>query len=114
VLHTFIFTLQIILTIALVVLMAVQDDKTDQAGGGVMGLGAAGGRTAGNIDLTVGAERILKPVTKWVAIGFLATSILNAVPQGNLKFSTVAIVTVIYLIIMLFGDRAWKAFIDIF
>jgi len=104
-----IFVVQMVLAIALVVLMAVQTDKAQQGGGGVMGLGAASGRTSGNIDMAVGAERILKPLTKWVAIGFLASCILNAIPADKLNPYHVLAVVGIYLVLMLFGNRVWSA-----
>jgi preprotein translocase subunit SecG len=101
---------QVVTTLVLVVLMAVQTDKAEQGGGGVMGLGAASGRTSGNINLPVGAERILKPLTVWIAFGFIASSILNAIPENRLSISHVLIVLAIYLVGMLFGNRIWAAF----
>jgi protein translocase SecG subunit len=102
-LDSFVTVLQIITAIALVVLLAVQTSKAEQ--GGVMGLGAAGGRGAGEIDMLVGAERILKPLTRWVAIGFLATSILAAIQ--NVTFIHFIVVLALYVVIMLFGNRIW-------
>jgi protein translocase SecG subunit len=102
----FITVIQIITALVLIVLLAVQTDKADQSGGGVMGLGAAGGRTSSNIDLPVGAERILKPLTVWVAMGFLASSVLNAIPQPTwVHFIGVLAV---YLLAMIFGNTVWR------
>jgi preprotein translocase subunit SecG len=108
-LQWFVLFLQIVSTLLLVVLMAVQTDKAEQGGGGVMGLGAASGRTSGNINLPVGAERILKPLTAWAAFGFLASSILNAIPDKVLTIGHVLVVLVIYIIGMLFAGRIWAA-----
>ncbi len=108
-LQYFVLFLQVISTLLLIVLMAVQTDKAEQGGGGVMGLGAASGRTSGNINLPVGAERILKPLTAWAAFGFLASSILNAIPDDVLTIGHVLVVLVIYVIGMLFGSRIWAA-----
>ena len=106
--HTFVFALQAITAITLIVLMAIQTDKAQQGGGGVMGLGAAGGRTSGQIDMPVGAERILKPLTKWIVIGFLFTSILNALGD-DVTIWHFLIALVIYLVVMLFGSLVWNA-----
>jgi preprotein translocase subunit SecG len=108
-LHALISIVQVVTTLVLVVLMAVQTDKAEQGGGGVMGLGAASGRTSGNINLPVGAERILKPLTAWAAFGFLASSILNAIPDKVLTIGHVLVVLVIYIIGMLFAGRIWAA-----
>ena len=109
--HTFIIALQIIITIGLVVLLAIQTDKAEQ--GGVMGLGAAGGRSASDIDVAVGPERILKPLTKWLAIGFLFTSALSAVPERSITIIHFVVALVIYLVIMLYGDTVWRAALGI-
>jgi len=109
VLSNLIFAVQIILAVVLVVLMAVQTDKAEQGGGGVMGLGAANARTTGNIDMAVGAERILKPMTKWIAIGFLCSCILNAIPAATLTVMHILSIVAIYLVLMLFGGRVWSA-----
>ena len=99
--------LQIVTTVTLIVLMAIQTDKAEQGGGGVMGLGAASGRSSGNINMSVGAERILKPLTVWMAVGFLFSSLLNALPTKTWIHLVVAIV--IYVLIMTFGGRVWNA-----
>ena len=99
--------LQIVTTVALVVLMAVQTDKAEQGGGGVMGLGAASGRSSGNINMSVGAERILKPLTTWIAVGFLFSSVMNAIPAKTWIHLVIAIV--VYVIVMLTGGRIWNA-----
>jgi preprotein translocase subunit SecG len=98
--------LQVITTVSLIALMAVQTDKTEQGGGGVMGLGAAGGRSAGNIDLPVGAERILKPLTVWMAVGFLFSSVLNA--MNDKQWYHVVGAIVLYVLVMRFGGLLWK------
>ena len=105
--HTFIFALQAITAITLIILMAIQTDKAEQGGGGVMGLGAAGGRTSGQIDMPVGAERFLKPMTKWIVVGFLFTSILNALGD-DVTIWHFLVALVIYLFVMLFGGMVWN------
>jgi protein translocase SecG subunit len=107
-LATLVTILQIICALGLVVLLAVQTDKSEQ--GGVMGIGGAGGRSSGEIDMEVGAERILKPLTRWVANAFLATSILSAIPRDIINVGHVVGVFVAYLIIMLYGGTIWRVF----
>ncbi len=102
---TFVNILQILVAVALIALLAVQTSKAEQ--GGVMGLGAAGGRGAGEIDMLVGAERILKPLTKWVAAGFLAVSILSAIPAVSIVHFFIILFG--YVFIMLYGNAIWKA-----
>ena len=104
---TFILILQVLTALALIILMAIQTDKAEQ--GGVMGLGAAGGRSSGDIDVAVGPERILKPLTKWIAIGFLATSLLSAVE--NVTYIHFLVMLVLYIFVMLYGEIAWRTVI---
>ncbi len=97
---------QVVTTLSLIALMAIQTDKAEQGGGGVMGLGAAGGRSSGNINLPVGAERILQRVTTWMAVGFLFSSVLNAMKDKNWIHVICAIV--VYVLVMKFGAQLWK------
>lgn len=103
--HTFVSILQVIDAIVLVALLAIQTSKAEQ--GGVMGIGGAGGRGAGEIDMLVGTERILKPLTKWVAVAFLFLSLLAAIPAIN--FIHFIVIVALYLVAMLFGNNIWKA-----
>lgn len=103
-LSTFVMILQVITALAVIILMAVQTSKAEQ--GGVMGLGAAGGRGAGDIDMLVGAERILKPLTRWMAVGFLFSSVLSAIREITIwHFLSIF---AIYVIVMLFGNPLWR------
>lgn len=87
--------------------MAVQTDKAEQ--GGVMGIGGAGGRSTSEIDRLVGAERILKPLTKWIAGGFLISSVLAAVPAGKITIVHLLVGVAVYAIAMLYGAILWQA-----
>ena len=107
VVNTIGLVLQIVTTLSLVILMAIQTDKAEQGGGGVMGLGAASGRSSGNINSLVGAERILKPLTVWVAVGFLFSSAMNAMP--NKSWTHLLVAFFLYLVVMLLGGRIWAA-----
>ncbi len=118
---TFLLVLQIITALVFIVLMAVQTDKAEA--GGVMGLGGQGGRVGEEVDMPVGAERILKPLSKWTAIGFLFLSILAAMngeivatSKGaqSLPFWVLLVGVLLYLFIMLVGDRIWKGFTGVF
>lgn len=104
--HTFIIILQAIAALGLIILMAVQTDKAEQ--GGVMGIGGAGGRSTSEIDRLVGAERILKPLTKWVAGGFLISSILAAVPADKITIVHLLIGVGLYTVAMMFGATIWQ------
>ena len=118
---TLLLVLQIITALVFVVLMAVQTDKAEA--GGVMGLGGQGGRVGEEVDMPVGAERILKPLSKWTAIGFLFLSALaamngeivaNSKGAQSLPFWVFLIGVALYAFIMLAGDRLWKGFTGIF
>ena len=88
-------------------LTAAQSEKAEQ--GGVMGLGAAGGRTASDIEVSVGADRILKPLTRWSAVGFLFASVLGALPKEKLDAWHFFALLIVYLVVMLFGTPIWDA-----
>jgi protein translocase SecG subunit len=105
--HTLVNIIQLLTSLGLIVLMAVQTDKAEQSG--VMGLGASGGRSAGEIDLDVGAERILKPLTKWCGGAFLASSILAAIDPDIINIWHVLGGTVLFVLAMLYGGAAWQA-----
>lgn len=100
---TFALILLIANAVLVIALMAIQTDKAEQ--GGVMGLGAAGGRQAGSVDVMVGPERILKPMTRWACTGFLFSSLFAAIPQPD--FIKFGLLLLIYLVIMLVGNRIW-------
>lgn len=106
VMATFLLVLQVISATIFVVLMAIQTDKAEQSG--VMGLGGQGGRMMGSIDMPVGAERILKPMSKWTGVAFLILSSLSAMASENkLQIWYLPIALVLYLVIMLYGDKIW-------
>lgn len=110
---TLLLILQIIAALVFVILMAVQTDKAEQSG--VMGLGGQGGRNMGSIDMPVGAERILKPMSKWTAVGFLFLSALAAMNgEGNMQWYHLPISIVLYAVVMLFGNRVWDSFVRMF
>jgi preprotein translocase subunit SecG len=105
--HTFVIILQVILSIALLVLIAITEDKNEQ-GGGVMGLGAAGGRSAEGVDMVVGLERITKPASRWVGGAFLAVSVVAAFGAAQVTIWHFLIVAVVYLVAMLYGGIIWE------
>lgn len=112
---TFLLILQILAALVFVILMAIQTDKAEQSG--VMGLGGQGGRSMGAIDMPVGAERILKPMSKWVAVGFLFLSALAAMngefqqAGRSLPLWYFPIAVAIYLAVMMLGNRWWDGFL---
>jgi len=105
--HTFVIILQVLLAIALLILIAITEDKNEQ-GGGVMGLGAAGGRSAGEVDMVVGLERITKPASRWVGGAFLAVSVVAAFGTKAVTIWHFLIVGVLYIIAMLYGGVVWE------
>jgi preprotein translocase subunit SecG len=112
---TVLLVLQVLAALVFVILMAVQTDKAEQSG--VMGLGGQGGRMMGSIDMPVGAERILKPLSKWVAVGFLFVSALAAIngeSGGKMAWWALPVAAVLYVIVMLFGNRLWDGFVHLF
>ena len=110
---TFLLVLQIITALGFVVLMAVQTDKAEA--GGVMGLGGQGGSVGEEVDMTVGPERILKPLSKWLAIAFLFLSSMSAMHgEGNFPWWGFLIGLALYLFVMMVGDRLWKGFTGAF
>ena len=109
--------LQILTALVFVVLMAVQTDKAEA--GGVMGLGGQGGRIGEEVDKPVGAERILKPLSKWTAIGFLFLSAMAAMNSEIVQQSKgasalpiwgVLVFVLLYAFVMTIGDRLWTNF----
>ena len=101
---TFALILFIANALLVITLMAVQTDKAEQ--GGVMGIGGASGRQSGNVDMLVGAERILKPMTRWACIGFLFSSIFAASPKPDIILLVTLLV--VYVLIMMVGNRVWE------
>jgi preprotein translocase subunit SecG len=107
IMHTFVIILQVILAIALLILVAITEDKNEQ-GGGVMGLGAAGGRSANEVDMVVGLERITKPASRWVGGAFLAVSVVAAFGSDQVTIWHLLVMTVLYLIAMFYGGMIWE------
>lgn len=110
--ETILLTLQIVLAIVFVVLMAVQTERAQQSG--IMGLGGQGGRMGGEIDMPVGAERILKPLTKWVVVAFLITCVMSALEMNEnvaLSWYHVVLGVVVFSVVVGFGDRLWDGFL---
>jgi preprotein translocase subunit SecG len=104
--HNIVLVIQVICALGVILMMAVQTDKAEQ--GGVMGLGASGGRNTGEIDLAVGPERILKPLTKWLCGGFLASSILAAMDPARINIWYLLGGSVLFVVAMMFGGLVWQ------
>ena len=113
VMGTFLLILQILAAVVFVTLMAIQTDKAEQSG--VMGLGGQGGRSMGAIDMPVGAERILKPMSKWVAVAFLFLSSMAAMNgHGTLQWYHFPIALALYVVVMTSGNKLWEGFLRLF
>lgn len=105
--HTFVLILQVLLAIALLVLIAITENKNEQ-GGGVMGLGASGGRSADEVDMVVGMERITKPASRWVGGAFLAISVVAAFGAKTVTIWHFLIAAALYVVAMLYGGILWE------
>jgi len=107
-LHGILVGLQCFTALAVIILMAVQTEKAEQGGGGVMGLGAAGGTTSSDIEMEVGLDRIIKPLTRWMCGGFVFASVLAAIPNDTLNIFHVVIGVILYFILIAYGGLAWR------
>jgi len=109
--HALLLGLQCFTALAVIVLMAVQTEEADQSGGGVMGLGAAGGSTASDIEMEVGIDRIVKPLTRWMCGAFIASSVLAAVPKETINIFYLLAGVVVYVLLMAYGGTVWRMII---
>ncbi len=106
--HGLLIGLQCLTAVAGIILMAVQTEKAEQGGGGVMGLGAAGGTTSSDIEMEVGLDRIIKPLTRWMCGAFVFASVLAAIPNDTLSIFHVVVGAILYVIMMAYGGLAWR------
>jgi len=72
---TLMYTLQMLAALALIALTAITQTKSEQ-GGGSMGWGTLGGKSSSSI---AGLEDQLTRITTYVAVIFLAASVLVAI-----------------------------------
>jgi len=72
--------LQMIAALAMIMAILLQTTKSEQSSGtSGMGWGVIGGKSTSSIRTRWGVEEHLSRITMWVAIGFLALSLLASV-----------------------------------
>jgi protein translocase SecG subunit len=98
--------LHIVACIGLIVVIMLQVTKSEGSSGGAgLGWGTIGGKSSASVNIPVGVERILQPLTTWLALTFLVTALLKAVPGPKLA-GTTSIVGPLYLAAMIWGRKA--------
>lgn len=98
--------------IGLIVVIMFQVTKSEGGSGG-LGWGTIGGKASSSLNVSVGVERILNPLTFWCAVTFLVTALLHSIDAQRLGPALIVIVPV-YITLIIFGKQilAWvkKAF----
>jgi len=104
---TFIEIVHLLACIGLIVVIMFQTTKSEGGTGG-MGWGTIGGKATSSLDALVGMDRILKPLTFWLAITFLVTAILNGTDEKKLG-TMLTVIGPLYFIAMVWGRQmlAW-------
>jgi len=75
--------LNLVVSIALIAVTAVQTTKSERGSGGSMGWGIIGGKSQSSIHTRWGIEEHLNRITSVLAIAFLVTAALAAVAVMN-------------------------------
>ena len=72
--------LQVLAALAMIAAILLQTTKSEQSSGtGGMGWGVIGGKSTSSIRTRWGVEEHLNRITMWVAVAFLALSVLASV-----------------------------------
>ncbi|MBI3921078.1 MAG: preprotein translocase subunit SecG [Armatimonadetes bacterium] len=97
----------VISCIGLVAVIMFQVTKSEGGGGG-LGWGTIGGKATSSLNIPVGVERILQPLTFWCAVTFLVSATLNSVDEKKLG-TVLTVVGPLYIIAMVWGRQlgAW-------
>jgi len=75
--RTALIILQMIAALAMIAAILLQTTKSEQSSGTTgMGWGVIGGKSTSSIRTRWGVEEHLNRITMWIAIGFLALSLL--------------------------------------
>jgi protein translocase SecG subunit len=78
--RTALIILQMIAALAMIAAILLQTTKSEQSTGtGGMGWGVIGGKSTSSIRTRWGVEEHLNRITMWIAIAFLALSLLASV-----------------------------------
>jgi len=107
-LPTVITILHIISCVGLVAVIMLQTTKSEGSSGGAgLGWGTIGGKSSASVNVPVGIERILQPLTTWLALTFFVTAILNAV-DGERFTATLSVLGPLYIVAMIWGPKALR------
>lgn len=101
--------LHVIACVGLIAVIMLQVTKSEGSSGGAgLGWGTIGGKSTASVNVPVGVERILQPLTTWLALTFLVTAALNAVPPvPEARYnSAVSVLGGLYLVSLIWGRKA--------
>jgi protein translocase SecG subunit len=87
--------------LGLIVVTLLTASKSETTGGM---MGALGGKVSSAMNLPVGIDRFLQPLTIIFATGFIATAILNAL-GSNMKWLHFVVVMGLYVLVLTYGKR---------
>lgn len=101
--------LHIVACVGLIVIIMMQVTKSEGSMGTAgLGWGTIGGKTTAAMNVPVGVERILQPLTTWLAITFMVTACLNAIPKvPEARYnSAVSIIGGLWIVALIWGRKA--------
>ena len=106
---TVIDILHILACVGLIVIIMMQVTKSEGSmGSSGLGWGTIGGKTSASVNVPVGVERILQPLTTWLALTFMVTACLNAMPRiPEARYnSAVSVIGGLYIVSLIWGRKA--------
>lgn len=95
--------LHIVACLGLIAVIMFQTTKSEGSGG-ALGWGTIGGKASASIHMPVGLERYLQPITFWLAVTFLVTSILTALPAARMG-RMLTFIGPAYIILLVYGRQ---------
>jgi len=103
--HTLIDIFHVISCIGLIIIIVCQTTKSEGTSGATgLGWGTIGGKSQAALNMPVGIERILNPLTHWFAVTMFVTAILNDIPE-NLLPRVLPFAIPIYIIALVGAQR---------
>ncbi len=105
-LHFIVVFLHVLSCIGLIVVTVLTVTKSETTGGM---MGTLGGKASSAMNLPVGMDRFLQPLTIIFATGFLATAVLNAMGDA-MKWMHFVVVMGLYVLILMYGRRMVEMF----
>ena len=95
-----------IAAVGLIVVIMLQVTKSEGSSGAAgLGWGTIGGKSSASVNVPVGVERILQPLTAWLALTFYVTAFLKAIPGPKLG-PVLGVVGPLYIASMIWGRKA--------